>query len=55
MDNAAQRRVAREDPYHRGGGATAGGAGPRGGGRGVGFAVSLGIVVMLALSLLGVL
>jgi hypothetical protein len=57
MDNAAQRRVAREDPYHRGGGTTGAGtaeAGPRVHGYGAGVAVSFGIGLMLLLSLLGV-
>lgn len=54
MDNAAQRRVAREDPYHRGGGAGTAEAGPRVHGYGAGVAVSFGIGLMLLLSLLGV-
>jgi hypothetical protein len=50
MDNAAQRRVAREDPYHRntGGGTT---AAPRGGR--VGLWLSFGILALLALSIMG--
>jgi type IV secretion system protein VirD4 len=51
MDNAAQRRVARQDPYHRntGGGGTT--AAPRGGR--IGFWLSFGILAMLALTIMG--
>lgn len=46
MDNAAQRRVARADPYHRGGAA----AEPR---TRAGFWLSFGILALLALSVMG--
>jgi hypothetical protein len=50
MDNPAQKRVAREDPYHRntGGGTTAAAPSAR-----VGFWLSFGILALLALSIMG--
>jgi type IV secretion system protein VirD4 len=53
MDNAAQRRVARADPYHAGGGAGRASSDDRVHGGG-GVAVSFIIVLLLALALLGV-
>ena len=50
MDNAAQRRVAREDPYHRNTGESVTTTTPRGR---VGFWLSLSTLALLALSIMG--
>ena len=53
MDNPAQKHVARADPYHQGAGGGTAAAPPRRRRVGVGGAVSLGILLLLLLSLLG--